>query len=290
MKRRLSTVSVLFLVIITVLQTNATAGDKVFDPVISHLLQDGLDSTHVTHIFNDARIRFIDALVVANIVPRDNPDAYQKFLMPEQVNDGKQFLQERGTEIQHLLNGTDIPIEIVVSILKIESDLGRNPGKLPVVAALATISSINHKKYWKSIADTSATLTVRQLKIRAEKRSKWAYGELLTFLKLCNFQGWDPIAIRGSWAGAFGWAQFLPSSYTYCARDGDGDGDVDPYSLQDAVASLVCYLQHAHWGVSQKDHRKALHRYNPSNAYVDAVLEYASCLKTQEQTRCSGSP
>lgn len=261
------------------LQPRAKTFDPNFESLVDRLIGDGQDSVRIIQIFQDERVTFIDALVPLNLNVKENLDAYRGFLNRNEIVDGLRFLQFWRKEFGLILEGTNIPPEIVVAILKVESNLGRRPGEYPVIAAFATISSLDHPRHWTHMSDGGKIPDGRTLRARAQKRSAWAYRELNDLLTVCDLQGWDPLELRGSWAGAFGWAQFLPSSYLRCARDGDGDQWVDPNNLLDAVASLVCYLTEAGWGRSARSQHRALLRYNPSSVYADCVLNYAQELK-----------
>ncbi|HPU23830.1 MAG TPA: lytic transglycosylase domain-containing protein, partial [Candidatus Kapabacteria bacterium] len=85
--------------------------------------------------------------------------------------------------------------------------------------------------------------------------------------------------IYGSWAGAFGIPQFLPSSYVKYAIDGNNDGVVDLFNLSDAVFSVANYLKSHGWGEMLSEQRKAIFAYNNSTAYVDAVMKLAEYAK-----------
>lgn len=246
---------------------------------MGRLIEDGVDSSMVVELFNSDQVVFISSLVPRNLIPSDSPSNYQRFLQENQIQDGLDFLRDHKDQLTPIVNRTKIPLEIVVAMLKIESDLGRNPGSHPVLSTLATLSSINDPKYWEPIADTTTVSTSDRVRKRANRRADWAYKELVAFFEACRRFGWSPDEVKGSWAGAFGWAQFLPSSYLRCARDGDGDASVNPFTLSDAVASLLCYLEEARWGDNKRSQRKALHLYNPSASYVDSVMEYAEKLK-----------
>jgi membrane-bound lytic murein transglycosylase B len=99
-------------------------------------------------------------------------------------------------------------------------------------------------------------------------------------LLFCLEEHKDPLSLKGSWAGAFGLPQFVPSSYVRYGRDGDADGIVDLNNLSDALASTANYLQASGW--SRKDlgkQKKALFAYNHCDQYVMAVLAYARAIR-----------
>ena len=282
-----------FLVVILCLsftKISANTHDPAFKDLAERLIREGRDSLLVWGLFGNEDVRFIDALIVRNMIPRETSALYQGFLNNSQIRDGACFYSEWGSELENLLSGTNIPAEVVIAILKIESDLGKRSGDHPVFTTYATIAAMNDPKYWAHFADTSATLNYELLRKRAQKRSAWAYKELNALLDICQSQGWSALDIKGSWAGAFGWAQFIPTSFAFYSRDGDGDDRVDPNNFFDAVASLVNYLKLARWGNSQQSQRNALHRYNPSKAYVECVLTYSNKLRSYLNTKRNIAP
>lgn len=113
---------------------------------------------------------------------------------------------------------------IVVAILGIESQYGRNTGTFRVIDAISTIA------------------------FEVPARAAFFESELEALLLLCRDRGFDPVALRGSYAGAMGWPQFLPSSYRRHAVDFDGDGHTDLWtSRADCIGSVANYLRHHGW-------------------------------------------
>ncbi|RLB95854.1 MAG: protein MltB, partial [Deltaproteobacteria bacterium] len=87
--------------------------------------------------------------------------------------------------------------------------------------------------------------------------------------------------IKGSYAGAMGIAQFMPSNAYALAKDGNGNGRIDLFEHADAIASIAYYLKYHGWkpGLSaKKQHRVILH-YNNSTVYANTVLKVADKLK-----------
>jgi membrane-bound lytic murein transglycosylase B len=102
-----------------------------------------------------------------------------------------------------------------------------------------------------------------------------------------RFQGVvNVFALKGSWAGAFGLSQFLPSSFLRLALDGNGDGNIDLFSLPDAAHSVGNYLKGHGWTSSPEAQHKAVFGYNNSTKYVEAVLTLAEL--TQKQIDSAG--
>ena len=116
---------------------------------------------------------------------------------------------------------------------------------------------------------------------RAKKKAHWGYEQLKVLLRIFEREGIDPFALEGSWAGAFGLPQFIPTSYWDYAVDGDGDRQVDLFNEDDAIFSIGSYLNRFGWRESAppEKKRKAIRRYNNSGLYVDTVLAAAEKLK-----------
>ena len=113
------------------------------------------------------------------------------------------------------------------------------------------------------------------------RRYEWAEEELVHLLVMCRDLGKDPLSVKGSWAGAFGLCQFVPSSFLTYAVDGDGDGVVDLFTFSDAMASIANYLKESGWQTNDvAQAKKAIHAYNHCDSYVKAVIAYAKACKS----------
>ena len=115
------------------------------------------------------------------------------------------------------------------------------------------------------------------LRKRLHKKAAWGQRELLTFLKYCRARKLDPFSFYGSWAGAMGFCQFLPTSLKNCGADGDNDGRVDLFTHPDAIFSIACYLHNSGFKQNKRSTwRRAVYSYNHSQAYVDTIIRLAN--------------
>jgi len=145
---------------------------------------------------------------------------------------------------------------VVVAIYRLETNLGGDSGKYLVFNGLFTLAVLENR------------------------RSAWAEKELLNLLIFCKKNNRDPFSIYGSWAGAFGICQFIPSSVLKYAVDGDGDGNVDLNNFSDAMSSIANYLKSNGWERGNLRRKKqAVWAYNHCDNYVKAVFAYANACK-----------
>ena len=109
-------------------------------------------------------------------------------------------------------------------------------------------------------------------------------GMKKAFLTYAFREGYDPTTIPGSYAGALGIPQFMPSSILGYAKDGNKDGKIDMLNHEDAMASVANYLKRNGWrpGLSEEKAKKVVYSYNHSKYYVATILKIAKLLEGQK--------
>ncbi|MBA8683626.1 lytic murein transglycosylase [Stenotrophomonas tumulicola] len=141
----------------------------------------------------------------------------------QRVEDGQAMLARHRALLDRLSSEYGVDPATIVAVWGVESDYGRVFGKRPLLQSLATLSC-------------------------AGRRQPFFRSELLALLKLIDQGDLRAEGLTGSWAGAFGHTQFMPSTYARIAVDGDGDGRRDLVaSIPDALASTANYLKRAGW-------------------------------------------
>lgn len=145
----------------------------------------------------------------------------------ERVADGQAMLREHGALLSRVEAEYGVDPATVVAVWGVESDYGRTFGSKSLLRSLATLSCRG-------------------------RRQAFFRGELFALLKLVQSGDLSAEGLVGSWAGAFGHTQFMPSTYARIAVDGDGDGRRDLVaSVPDALASTANYLRRAGWRTGQ---------------------------------------
>lgn len=149
------------------------------------------------------------------------------FITSRRVAGGKAFHEQHRATLQRAEQAYGVPAEIVVAILGVETYYGQHMGSYRVLDALATQAFEFEPESW---------------------RSRFGHDQLEHFMLLCQEQGFDPLSLKGSYAGAMGYGQFIPSSYRHFAVDFDGDGVADIWkNPADAIGSVANYLSSNGW-------------------------------------------
>lgn len=147
-----------------------------------------------------------------------------RFIKDEVINRGIRYLDENLELLNRIESEFGVEKEILLGILGIESRFGENSGEYRVFDALNTIF------------------------YQYPRREEFFRQEVIEFLLLCREEGIYPLSVKGSYAGAFGVPQFMPSSFRKFAVDHDSDGKKDLWrSKQDILASVANYLRSHRW-------------------------------------------
>jgi membrane-bound lytic murein transglycosylase B len=161
-----------------------------------------------------------------------------RFIDPVRIAAGVAFWQAHAATLERAEREFGVPAAIVVGIVGVETIYGRDVGGFRVMDALATLSF-----------DFPAAHP------RAAERRAFFQNELEQLLSLAGRSGIDPLSLRGSYAGAMGLPQFMPSSWARYAIDYDGDGRVDLFgSPADVIGSVANYFKAFGWQPGMPTH------------------------------------
>ncbi len=208
----------------------------------------------------------------------DHIDLMKLFLLPERLNAGAAFVKDHRASLQRAQDKHSVDYAVIIAILTWESKLGTITGDYRAFNALASqaffvddansvaLASADEKKLLDDAAQKRRVTTIRERGRR----------NLVALLRQCKARGIDALEVKGSWAGALGFPQFMPASLQW-ADDGDGDGKIDLFTFDDAIFSIGRYLSEHHFS---KDRKKAVWHYNHEDAYVEGVLAYADALRS----------
>ena len=173
-----------------------------------------------------------------------------RFLTERRINGGVRFWQENRSSLARASALYGVPPEIIVAIIGVETEYGGNTGGFRVLEALATLA------------------------FHYPRRADFFRTELEQFLLLARENGFDPVDMRGSFAGAMGIPQFMPGSQRRYAVDFDGDRKIDlSGSVDDAIGSVGRFLEQHGWEAGQPIAVRARTRGEPDPSLIEAGIQ-----------------
>lgn len=245
----------------------------------------GVDKAYIEQLLQDSMTSFDEKYVRTNVTNFATKPDYSHNWNSEAVASVREFLSKHHEVLHRADSIHGVPPSIIAALLWVETKHGRVTGKHHVPSVYLSVLLSNEPAFIESntalvmkarAIDTTKIDSVRESVIkRADRKVNWAAQQLKALHTIQVRKTMNTVTLRGSWAGAFGLTQFLPSSYVSSAADGNGDGLIDLYQLDDAVFSVANYLDRAGWGKSPEQQRKAIHHYNNSDDYVNAVMKLA---------------
>ncbi|WP_206483916.1 lytic murein transglycosylase [Thalassotalea sp. G2M2-11] len=150
------------------------------------------------------------------------------------INKGRQLLKSHKKLLAQLQQQYHIPPQYLVSFWGLETVFGKHKGKMPILNSLATLAC-------------------------DQRRSEYFTGELFTLFRLIDQDVVTKEQLKGSWAGAMGHMQFMPSALKKYAVDGDNDGKIDVWQSEiDALTSAANYLHQIGWQGNERWGREVL--------------------------------
>ncbi len=229
------------------------AADVRISYVKQQLLSSGLDTKLINTLFADKRLRSYSLKSVSYKQP-NWAVIKQKLFSQNSIQAGLSYIASNKNIFEKTEQDFGINKEVLAGILAIETDFGKNSGDY-------------------------STFNVIYSRLKQWPLTKWKgqANELIALSKYCLNSHIDCFGIKGSYAGAFGLVQFMPSSLLTYGVDGDNDGVIDLSKPADAIPSAANFLKNHGW---QKDELGALtHYYGSSVGYSQIVITYASLLK-----------
>jgi len=238
----------------------AAQSGQVFSqqPAVQAFIRDmherhGFDVEHLSQQFSSIRPNLV---VLRAIRPPAVPELQrswlryrQRFVTSQRIAGGLRFWQRNETTLQRAEQFYGVPTAVIVAIIGVETEYGQNMGSFGVMEALASLA------------------------FNYPPRADFFRDELEQFLLLARENGFNPLSIKGSYAGAIGIPQFMPGSLRRFAVDFDGDDRIDlRNSTVDAIGSVARFLQQHGW---QKGAPVAV----PAQVATDPAAELALGIK-----------
>ena len=266
-------------------RATAKINTDAFRALQNKLIEDGFNSEKITRLYSRPQVFFeTDGATILFTYSEAKVD-YDQFANDWSIDKAKKYMQKHGEELNRVENAYGVDSRVITAILLVETGLGQNVGKRSTLNSLSTLAALMYPDvrhaFYKEIPDAKRP-PKNKFEKAAKRRSKWAYNELKAFLKHAYKEGFDPAQIPGSFAGAMGYAQFMPSNILAYGKDGNNDGTIDLLTHPDSMASIANFLKRHGWkpGISRKKQEKVIYHYNHSEYYVKTILTIAERLKT----------
>ncbi|MGD8880276.1 MAG: lytic murein transglycosylase [Desulfobacterales bacterium] len=259
--------------------------NEAFLSVKKRLIKDGFDPTKINRLYSRPQVFFEADGVTLLFTYKEAQVDYGQFANNWSIRKAKQYMQKYKDDLTRTEKAFGVDRKIITAIMLVETGLGASVGTRSTLNTLSTLAALMdpevRDRLWDLIPN-SKKISRKRFEKKAAARSNWAYKELKAFLKYTNREGFDPASIPGSFAGAVGVAQFMPTSILAYGKDGNNDGAVDMLNHADSMASIANFLKSHGWrpGQSRKKAEKIIFHYNHSTYYVDTILKISRRLKS----------
>lgn len=260
--------------------------DAVFDWLQKELIADGFDAQFIRDLYQHHLLRFEARAIAGNLKREEKSLNYEQFLSPYAVRKARRYLERHQGALESAERDSGVPPSVVVAILMVETALGTYTGEYMTINVLSSMAAamepaVRARALASLDLDNYESRSRQRLLRRLSRRAARSYRELKAFIAYVHEDGLDPFQVRGSSEGAIGIPQFLPSNIHRYGKDGNGDGRVDLFEHEDAIASVASFLRAHRWqrdqGIQEK--KKVLLHYNHSRYYVDTVYRLAQRLE-----------
>ena len=262
--------TIVFFTISVVILAQSLSDDLAYQTVSDRLRGSNIPEAYIREAFTHDEIKIHKEIAEKFARPYEKKtwEVYRKIFVKEsRINAGAKFYKENFELIKSVSSEYNVDPFIIVTIAGIESNYGSHHSQYSVFNSL-----------YSQIHDMP-------------KRAKWASKELAEFIKYCYNDQLDPQEIGGSYAGAFGFGQFIPSSFNNYSVDFNEDGVRQPYDWPDVLASIANYLRRNGYKPNSKNFDKdgdiwrSIYAYNHANNYVMAVLELRNKIKSISEVK-----
>jgi len=249
---------------VTMISKNEQAR-QVYTRVIKRLRRSGVPAAYAWQVFANPGIKIEPKISEKFSKPaeRMNYTDYRRiFVNTKRIDGGVKFYNEHKDLLNQVANKYGVDPYLILSFVGVETQYGLYASSYPVFNSLHTIIH------------------------NIPRRAKWAEDEMVAWFMICRVDGMGPHDVKGSYAGAFGYGQFMPTSFKSYAVDMDGDGVREAFEWADVMASIANYLlKRGNYQIGSTDFSeksanwRAVYKYNPSKNYVKVVLELRQELK-----------
>lgn len=222
------------------------------------------------------KLVFLASPISVKTQSRQHQDWVPLLVNPKTLDDGIQFFETHKSFFLDAQKETGVQAKDIIAILNWESRLGTYRGKYDIfkvfVGQYFHIDEIEFELFQKGHYQKQGAMDRSAALKRIQRLKQRALNNLSHLLIQAKTTGFDPLTVKGSWAGAIGIPQFMPASMSY-AVDGDKNGIIDLNTIADSIFSVATYLKRHHY--KERGREYAFKRYNADDMYVRGVKLYS---------------
>ena len=248
---------------------------------------EGFEKHFLLTTFNDRRLVKLPIVISKNVHNKENKRNYDDFYSAYSLRAATRFSKKWQTVLMRASEKFEVDREVLVAILLVETGLGNVLGRYPIITVFSSIL-LEHREKQITYKDSQPVAPEEQYVVeRLQLKSKWAKKELLALLSIIVKNKHSAFRLKGSFAGAFGIPQFLPSSYLRWGYDSDQNGTVNLFLFPDAIYSTANYLRAHGWkkGLYLESNKDVIYMYNRSHIYVETVLNVAKKIQAHQKAK-----
>jgi membrane-bound lytic murein transglycosylase B len=260
--------------------------NNYFESLQKRLIEDGLDKDRITELYKRPEVYFEKKGVSRFLVHSEASLNYNQFASKKSIRNALKYMEQHQKILESAEKTYGVDKEIITAIILVETRLGMligGPSVLNTLSTMAALADPDVRNMFCGKVSKTTRLTREQFEKWVKRKSSWAYDELKAFLNYTAKENMDPAVISGSYSGAMGIAQFMPTNVLALAKDGDNDESIDIFNHSDAIASVANFLKHYGWypGIHGKKAYNVIYHYNHSRQYVDTILKVSKLLKAK---------
>jgi peptidoglycan lytic transglycosylase B len=260
--------------------------NNYFGSLQKRLIEDGFDKDRISELYKSPKVYFETKGVSRFLVHREASLNYGQFTSKKSIRSALKYMKRYEKVLGSTEKTYGVDKEVITAIILVETRLGKmlgGPSVLNTLSSMAALADPDMRKMFWAKASKSTRITHKQFEKWVKRKSSWAYNELKAFLNYTDRENMDPVSVSGSYSGAMGIAQFMPTNILAFAKDGDNNQSINIFHHPDAITSIANFLKHYGWhpGIDGKKAYKVIYHYNHSRQYVDTILKVSELLKSK---------
>ena len=270
--------------------------DPAFHALIDRLVEDGFKRAEMVALFASlgpkafspqfmaAKVAELHGVGARGINSRYKPGEFSPAGYQRPVNATTyaailDLIETHAAAFEDIKKRYGVPANVIIGILLVETGLGANLGGDPALLSLGSMAATNSITMLNTRGNglQSRQLNASRLEGTLRTKSDWAYNELVALIRFGAENCLDIARVPGSMYGAIGLCQFMPSNLPLFGVDGNNDGIINLFSIEDAIYSVANYLYQNGWHPrGGRDHQlRVIYTYNHDHSYAYSVLALA---------------